>query len=84
MTEPDPEVLPAIRCALAAPDPHSQVCSIHFTLDAVAGAMSRAWEATEGMPAERFLVAVQVAGEELDRLALAVAEATGPGPAKPE
>ena len=41
-------------------------------------AASAAWRAAEGQtPAERFVVAVQAAGEELDRLALAVAERTG-------
>jgi hypothetical protein len=67
-----------------APDPHSQVCAIHFTLDAVAGAMQRAWDTTRGMPAERFLQAAQAAAEELDRLALAVARAMGTGLANPD
>ena len=67
-----------------APDPHSQVCAIHFALDAVAGATQRAWDTTRGMPAERFLQAAQAAAEELDRLALAVARAMGTGLANPD
>jgi len=39
---PDHEGLPAIRHALADPDPQHQLCAIHFTVDAVAAAMHRA------------------------------------------
>jgi hypothetical protein len=28
---PDPEAVSAVRRALADPDPHHQVCAIHFT-----------------------------------------------------
>jgi hypothetical protein len=81
-TEPSPDydALPAIVCALADPDPSHQVCAIHFTLDAVAAVMQGAWDTTQGTPPQRFLEAAQAAGEELDRMARAVAEAMGAAP----
>jgi hypothetical protein len=74
---PGRDALPAIIRALGAPDPQHQVCAIHSTVDAVAAAMHRAWDTTQGTPPQRFLEAVQAAGRELDRLARAVAEGAG-------
>jgi len=80
MTEPDPEVLAAIRLALAGRGEDQQLCAIHFAAGAVAEALKRVWESSRGTPAARFLGAAQAAAEELDRLALGVADGERAGP----
>jgi hypothetical protein len=73
--QPDPECVAALRRLLTSPSVTLHDSAIMAALEWADQAASLAWERAEGRtPAERFVLAMQAAVEELEGLSLAVAE----------
>jgi hypothetical protein len=76
--QPDPELLAAIRTALADPDPGRGSVVLHDILGAVDGALILGWLRADEQPAlPQLLLAIQAAVEALEGIGLALAEGEG-------